>query len=189
MNILMSGNPEFGIAEQFYKLYPNTIFASRTSGYDLTVKKDQEKFAELAVEMDVVIICSALWKFNQTVLLDIVCGKCIESGSKPHIITIGSTTDRVKKGGVNLYHVQKKALRDYSNSLSLNGVWGQKSPKVSYISVGSLSNSVSAPKERKLLPIEKAAEYIKWVIEQPKWLNINEISIDPMQSDFWTNNE
>ena len=29
--------------------------------------------------------------------------------------------------------------------------------------------------------IDHAAEYIKWVIEQPKSVAINEISIDPVQ--------
>ena len=38
------------------------------------------------------------------------------------------------------------------------------------------------------MPVSKAAEYIKWVIEQPEWLNINEISIDPIQSSYWNKN-
>ena len=35
------------------------------------------------------------------------------------------------------------------------------------------------------MDINKAGEYIKWVIEQPQDININEISIDPMQNKDW----
>jgi NADP-dependent 3-hydroxy acid dehydrogenase YdfG len=35
--------------------------------------------------------------------------------------------------------------------------------------------------------IDKAAQYIKWIIDQPKELNINEISIDPVQNTRWYN--
>jgi NADP-dependent 3-hydroxy acid dehydrogenase YdfG len=31
------------------------------------------------------------------------------------------------------------------------------------------------------MDIDEAAGYIKWLIDQPKYVNINEISIDPMQ--------
>jgi NADP-dependent 3-hydroxy acid dehydrogenase YdfG len=39
--------------------------------------------------------------------------------------------------------------------------------------------------QRQCMDIDTAAEYIKWVIEQPKGLAINEISIDPMQDKYW----
>jgi NADP-dependent 3-hydroxy acid dehydrogenase YdfG len=41
--------------------------------------------------------------------------------------------------------------------------------------------------DRKCLDIDQAAEYIKWICEQPKNININEISIDPMQDQRWHN--
>lgn len=182
--MLISGNDNNNLAKSLSKIYPTAVYISRTTGYDLTKEQDQIKFAELALEHDTIIICSALWKFNQTVLLDIVYKKCVEKKHRPHIITIGSTADRVKNGKAWLYNAEKKALRDYSNTLSIGGVWGN-TPKISYISFGTLSNNQEKHPDRKCLSIDEAAQYIKWLIDQPKYININEISIDPMQDNFW----
>lgn len=180
MKIIVAGNSNYGLASCLSKLYPTAFFASRTSGFDLTTKQGQEKFASIAHEYDVIINVSALWKFNQTILLDAVYKKCVEQGKRPHIICIGSTTDRVKNSKVWLYNAEKKALRDYCNTLGLNGVW-DKSPKITLISFGSLSNVQAKHPDRKCLDIDQAALYIKWVVEQPKHICINEISIDPLQ--------
>lgn len=180
MKILVAGNKNFGLAAEIYKLYPEAFFASRTTGFDLTKNNDQKKLADLVVEYDVFINCSALYKFNQTVLLDAVYKVCTENNHRPHIICISSTTDRVKKGGAWLYNAEKKALRDYCNTLGMNGVW-DRGPKITLISFGSLTNVQAKHPDRKCLDINQAALYIKWVIEQPINICINEISIDPLQ--------
>jgi len=74
-------------------------------------------------------------------------------------------------------------LRDFSNTLAIGGVWSDELPKVSYISFGTLSNNQEKHPDRKCMDIDEAAGYIKWLISQPKYVNINEISIDPMQGD------
>jgi NADP-dependent 3-hydroxy acid dehydrogenase YdfG len=183
MKILVAGNKNFGLAAELFKLYPDAFFASRTTGYDLTANDDQKRLADLALEYDVFINCSALWKFNQTVLLDAVYKKCTENNHRPYIICIGSTTDRVKKGGAWLYNAEKKALRDYCNSLGMNGVWGV-APKITLISFGSLSNVQNKHPDRTCMNIDRAATYIKWLIEQPRDICINEISIDPLQQPY-----
>lgn len=182
-NILIAGNKDYGLAKEIYNLYPEAFFASRSSGYDLTRQDDQKRFVELIHNYKIVINCSALYKFNQTVLLDQINKYCIENNIRPHIICIGSTTDRVKKGGAWLYNAEKKALRDYSNTLGLNGVWNA-GPKVTLISFGTLSNVQQKHPTRKCMPIEVAAQYIKWIIDQPKDICINEISIDPLQVTY-----
>ena len=183
MKILVAGNKNFGLAAELFKLYPDAFFASRTTGFDLTANDDQKRLADLALEYDVFINCSALWKFNQTVLLDLVYKKCTENNHRPYIICIGSTTDRVKKGGAWLYNAEKKALRDYCNTLGMNGVWGS-APKITLISFGSLSNVQNKHPDRTCMAIDRAANYIKWLIEQPKDICINEISIDPLQQPY-----
>lgn len=183
--ILISGNKYEGVSASIGKLFDDTTYASRNTGYDLTRNEDQKRFAEAALEHDVVIVCAALWKFNQTVLLDTVVKRCAEAGHRAHIICIGSTTDRVKKGGAWLYNAEKKALRDYCNTLGISGVWGSKSPKVTLVSFGTLSNNQHKHPDRKTLNIDEAAEYIQWIIQQPDSININELSIDPMQGDQW----
>ena len=182
--MLIAGNKKFGLAAELYKLYPSANFASRSTGYDLTSKDGRTLFANVAVTHDVIIVCSALWQFEQTVVLDEVYKKLVEHGKQAHIVCIGSTTDRVKNGKAWLYNAEKKALRDYSNTLGIAGVWGT-GPKVSYISFGTLSNNQHKHPDRKCMDIAAAAEYIKWLINQPKHVNINEISIDPMQGEYW----
>jgi hypothetical protein len=182
--ILITGNPLVGMAKALASIYPDSTFVSRTTGYDLTTTKDQERCAELCLQHDVFINSSALWKFNQTVLLDAVYKKCITVGHHMHIVCIGSTTDRVKNGKAWLYNADKKALRDYSNTLALNGVWGI-GPKISYVSMGTLSNNQHKHPDRQCMDINESAKYIEWVINQPKYANINEISIDMMQDRQW----
>jgi hypothetical protein len=178
--ILISGNKNFGLAKELHKFYPDAWFASRENGYDLCKSNEQDAFAQYVTHYNTVIINSALWKFNQTVLLDKVYKKCVEENHRPHIITVGSTTDRVKNGKAWLYNAEKKALRDYSNTLALGGVWGE-GPKITYVSFGTLSNNQEKHPDRKCLDISQAAVYIKWIIDQPDDICINEISIDPKQ--------
>lgn len=182
--MIITGNKNKGLAKELFKIYPEAIFCSRETGYDLTNKQDQEKFSNLCLMHDIIINCSALWRFEQTNLLDKIYKVCVENEHTPHIISVGSTTDRVKNGKPWLYNAEKKALRDYSNTLALGGVWN-KFPKVSYISFGTLSNNQEKHPDRKCLGIDEAALYIKWLIDQPKYVNINEISIDPMQDGKW----
>ena len=82
----------------------------------------------------------------------------------------------------NIITIDRKRLdlRDYANSLGLIGVW-HSGPKISLISFGTLSNNKDKHPDRICMDIDQAAQYIKWLIDQPKDVNINEISIDPMQ--------
>lgn len=182
--ILISGNCFQGLAQALHKIYPDATFCSRLNDYELTNKKGREDFAQLSVLFDVIIVNAALWQFQQTVLLDAVYKALVEAKKQAHIVVIGSTTDRVKNGKAWLYNAEKKALRDYSNTLAIGGVWGDK-PKVSYISFGTLSNNQHKHPDRRCMDIDQAAGYIKWLIDQPQHVNINEISIDPMQDTMW----
>ena len=183
MKILISGNPNFGLAEAIGKeLNEHELtFVSRTTHkLDLTKAENQQVFAEMSIDYDIVIINSALWKFNQTLLLEAVYKKLKAEGRQTLIICIGSTTDRVMKATDWLYNAEKKALRDYCNSLGMSGVWA-KNPRVTLISFGSLSNVQEKHPDRKTIPIQSAAKYIKWILDQPAGFHINEISVDPLQ--------
>jgi len=182
--MLISGNPEQGIAQALFKLYPDATYMSRSSGHDLVERRGRESFAQEALNHDVIIVNSALWQFQQTVLLDAVYKSLKDAKKLAHIVVIGSTTDRVKNGKAWLYNAEKKALRDYSNTLAIGGVWSRM-PKVSYISFGTLSNNEHKHPDRRCMDIDQAAGYIKWIIDAPREININEISIDPMQDDNW----
>jgi len=182
--MIVSGNKGKGLAKSLYKLYQDAEFCSKSTGFDLCKKEKQYEFANRCLAHNVIINCAALWRFEQTTLLDMIYKVCVEHKHYPHIINIGSTTDRVMNGKPWLYNAEKKALRDYSNTLALGGVWDEK-PKISYISFGTLSNNQSKHLDRQTLHIDEAALYIKWLIDQPRYVNINEISIDPMQNERW----
>jgi short-subunit dehydrogenase len=184
MKILISGNPANGLAEAIaneLQDYELTFVSRTTQDLDLTKAENQQVFADMSVAYDVVIINSALWKFNQTLLLEAVYKKLKSANKQTLIICIGSTVDRVKKATDWLYHAEKKALRDYANSLGMTGVWA-KNPRVTLISFGTLSNVQHKHPDRITMPIEKAAEYIHWLLKQPAGLHVNEISIDPLQA-------
>lgn len=186
MKLCLTGNPKKGLAASIYKIYPEATFFSKSSGYDLTTKKDRERVAQEACQHDVFINNSALHNFNQTLMLQEMYANCMEWNAETHIINIGSTIDRVTGGRVWLYGSEKRALRDLSNDITRSSVWSSAPPcKVSYISFGTLSNNQEKHPTRKCIPIDEIALYIKWVIEQPRHLNINELSIDPMQGDMW----
>jgi hypothetical protein len=182
--MIVTGNKNKGLAAALFKIYPDAKYCSRETGFDLTKKEDQERFSKSCLEHDLIINCSALWRFEQTNLLDKIHKTCVEHKHAPHIICVGSTTDRVKNGKPWLYNAEKKALRDYCNTLALGGVW-DRFPKISYISFGTLSNNQQKHPDRRCLDIDQAAQYIKWLIDQPRYVNINEISVDPMQDSKW----
>jgi hypothetical protein len=178
--MIITGNPSEGVAQALHKLYPDAEFVSRATGLDLTDTDHMFEFANRCTKHDQIIINSALWRFHQTVLLDLVYKACRNANNDAHIVCVGSTTDRTKKGSAWLYNAEKKALRDYCNSLGLVGVW-HSGPRISYISFGTLSNNQHKHPDRKCMDIDVAAEYIRWILDQPAHLNINELSIDPMQ--------
>jgi NADP-dependent 3-hydroxy acid dehydrogenase YdfG len=184
MRVLITGNSTDGLSAAIGRQLEQVTFVSRTTGVDLTTKQGQDTCADMALTHDVFINCSALWRFNQTLLMETVYQNCMKFQHRMHMIAIGSTTDRVKNGKVWMYNAEKKALRDWCNTLALNGVWGQ-GPKVSYMSFGTLSNNQHKHVDRRCLDIDVAAAHVIWLMNLPKFLNINEISIDPMQDEHW----
>jgi short-subunit dehydrogenase involved in D-alanine esterification of teichoic acids len=178
--MLITGNKKYGLAEQLYKIYPAAKFLSRETGYDLTQKSTQELVAQEALEHDIFINNSALYKFEQVNLLNNVYKIAKEQNHNIFIINIGSTIDRYSKGTDWIYSAEKKALRDYSSSLGKQSVWNN-GPKVNLISFGSLSNVQHKHPDRVCMDISVAAQYVKWLVDQPSQFLINEISIDPIQ--------
>ena len=185
MKILVSGNSTTGLAQAINQVLSEheLTFMSRATGHDLTKIDAQQYFAEESLNYDVVIINSALWKFNQTLLLEAVFKKLKANNKRTLIICVGSTTDRVKKGTDWLYNAEKKALRDFANSLGIAGVWSN-APRVTLISFGTLSNNQDKHPDRRTMSLQQAASYIKWLLEQPNGVHINELSVDPLQMDL-----
>lgn len=180
--ILFTGNPNYGLAEAFSRI-EKADFISRSNNYDLCSKDGIERAKVLSLDYDVFVNSSALYNFHQTKLFDSIWNYWKLCGKSGYIVNVGSTTDRTTKGSGWIYQIEKKSLREISNQRGLLGVWGGTGIRVSYISFGSLSTPKVIEKhpDRKLLETQRAAEIIKYLIDMPADLVVNEISVDPIQ--------
>lgn len=157
---------------------------SRETGYDFS--KDPygiiKRVLELTKEADLFINLYANYFFNASVLAQKVFQQWseLENSSEKRMINIGSTTDRVQRGKTNLYHYEKRVLRELSSGLSLVGVWDH-GPKVTHLSIGTLENRSNQNPGRKCLSMPSAAGYVAWILDQPSELHVNELSVDPVQ--------
>ena len=181
-SIFITGNPKEGLAKGLASVFPKADFVSRDSGCDLETRMNMEAVAKKAIEYDVFINNSALWHFRQSLLLELVWKLAETAGKSLHIVCIGSTVDRVTKGSSWIYQQEKKALQSYCQSLALQSVWSEKTvPRVSLISFGTLENNEEKHPGRKCMSIPDAASYVKWIVDAPSNVNINEISLDRIQ--------
>ena len=188
MKILCTGNPEFGVASAIAERWPDTQFVSRTDwNYDLTQNGYKDKLANKALNYDVFINCSALWQYHQTLLLDVVYKNALKNLKRLHIVSLGSTTDRATKGSDWHYQQEKKALKSTSNALGLKSIW-TGGPRVSYITFGTLENNAHKHPGRQVMTLAEAVDLIEWVMYCPAHLNINELSVDPLQHPSWPEN-
>jgi len=191
--VLITGNKYYGLCKAICNLFDSvdTISyrtASRTNNWSLDRTDQQERLADYFVKenFDIFINNSALWKFHQIMVAEKIYSKCIEKEKSAHIINIGSTADTGVKGRTELYPAEKKALRHYNRNLTYMTIGGSNI-KSTLISPGSLTTPSVIKKhpDRKLLDTEYIAEIILWLIRQPEYVNINEISLDPIQSGFF----
>lgn len=183
-SIMVTGNPDFGVAGEIARRWPHAELVGRdTWGYDLTQESYRQKIAEKALLYDVFINCSALWRFNQTLLLDTVYKTSLKARKRLHIVCIGSTTDRATKGSDWIYQQEKKALRSTANAMGLKSIW-EGGPKVSYVTFGTLENNSHKHPGRRVMTLSEAVDAIEYVLQAPDHLNINELSLDPIQTDW-----
>ena len=188
--ILITGSRKYGLCEAICNLFdtiPDIEYetASRSNGYHLDTNDGQKKLAEKYIEgdFDVFINNSAIWKFQQVIVVEAVYNAMEEANRDGHIINIGSTADTGVKGRTWRYPTEKKALKAYNRDLTYKAMGGSNI-KTTLISPGSLTTPSVMKKhpDRKLIDVEYIAELVVWTINQPEYINVNELSIDPIQS-------
>ena len=187
--ILITGSRKYGLCEAMCNLFdtmPDIEYetASRSNGYHLDTSEGQRKLAEYYIEgnFDIFINNSAIWKFQQVMIVECVFNAMEEADRKGHIINIGSTADTGVKGRTWRYPTEKKALKAYNRDLTYKAMCGSNI-KTTLISPGSLTTTSVMKKhpDRKLIDVEYIAELVVWTINQPEYINVNELSIDPIQ--------
>lgn len=160
----------------------STVCFSRSTGYDFGDKDTIKRVINDAQDVDVFVNLYANFFFQQTMLAHQLWHHWVEQGANnKRIINVGSTTDNVRRGKVNRYHHEKLALKEMSNALGIVGVW-ENAPKVSHISFGTLHNRQEDNPGRNTMGLDLAAHYIEWLLCQPEDVNINTLSIDPIQN-------
>ena len=60
MKILITGKREYGVASALHKIYPGAMFISRNeTGHDLCKRSVHQEIAEMSLEYDIFVNCSA----------------------------------------------------------------------------------------------------------------------------------
>ena len=191
--ILITGSRKYGLCEAMCNLFdtmPDIEYetASRSNGYHLDTSEGQKKLAEKYIEgdFDIFINNSAIWKFHQVMIAECMFNAMNEADRKGHIINIGSTADTGVKGRTWRYPTEKKALKAYNRDLTYMTMGGSNI-KTTLISPGSLTTPaiIKNHPDRKLIDVEYIAELVVWIINQPEYINVNELSIDPIQDGIY----
>lgn len=185
MKLLMTGNPEYGLAEAFSRNISEPMtctFASRTNGYDLTTAGDRKRFVQASKDVDAVINNSALHNFNQVILLRDIFDGWKSDGKSGLIINIGSSADRAVKSGSWLYPIEKLALRELSCNIASDCIWNKTGIRSVYLSFGTLDTPkvVAKHPDRKKMTTAYAAEKISWMLNQPADVNFSILNVDPI---------
>ena len=187
--IAITGNPDYGLAKALAKIVSADFFSRKCGGFDFSIEAKRLEFAELSKSYSIFVNCAALWRFQQTLLLEQVYKAWVAAGHQGHIINLGSTADTPVKGSDWVYPVEKKALRAYSRNLSFASLGGHGSRpsgiRITYLSPGYLNTPGMEKKYPGVKKIETdyVASVIAWLIAQPAHINISELCLDPIQCE------
>lgn len=192
--VLITGNRNYGLCKAICDLFDTVdnidySTASRSTGWDLDKQSEQDRLATHFVDdnFNIFINNAAIWKYQQTLMLETMYQYMIDKNKSGYIINMGSTADTGVKGRTWRYPTEKKALKVYNRDLTYMTIGGSNI-KTTLLSPGSLTTPSVIKKhpDRKLIDIEYIAETILWLINQPDYVNINEISLDPIQDGIFS---
>lgn len=166
LKIISTGNPNYpGIAKAIKENFDNTMFISRSSGFDLTTNEGLAKFKEEIKSYNVFVNLSHIPNRTQEKLLKIVRDEW-ESG---HVFNIGSIAEYTCWEHYDpAYTKEKRLLRELSLELC------SKNFKTTHITVGGFQDYEDSSTSR-LDPIE-VVKVIKYILESP--INIPIIGIE-----------
>ena len=82
MKILVTGNPNFGLAESISKIYTDAKFVTKSAGFDLTSSIKQDELSNIALDYDVFVLCSYIPDYVPNILLQKVYDNCKKNNHK-----------------------------------------------------------------------------------------------------------
>lgn len=186
MKVLVTGNPNYGIAESINKNFHGHELSFYSRNYNDFDLNNPEKIAELvnvSLQFDVFINNARLAKYNQVKLYEEVYRRWALEKKQGLIINMGSTADTARDANYT-YASEKAALKKASEGGSFANNFKNSGIKVTYISVGWVATPVlnrSLPNVKKHSP-DEIALLLKWIVEYPVSSScINEIRLEPIQ--------
>jgi short-subunit dehydrogenase len=187
MRILITGNSKTNITKSITEIYEDihTVSRSVESNYtlDLTIPENINHLAKISCDYDIFINCSLIPDFGQTKILQAVWTEWKSNNKQGHIINFGSSVDYYYRPDNRLYPIEKRSLRDLNRSLSKHATWFDSKIKCTYFSFGGVSTEKTEKQwgHYSHFSCEEIASYVKWLIESPKNVNIDELHITPIQ--------
>lgn len=153
--IICTGNPKgIGIAQEIKKLYPDTFFVSRETGFDLSTSEGFAEFKKIIPNYNVLINSSFIYAGFQKELLEYTSS----IWNKGNFFNIGSIDEYKKFGGENNEWYQ------VSNDLKETALFlTDENFKVTHITVGGFQSYVKSGSEPTMHP-RHIAETIKWIL-------------------------
>lgn len=186
MKILVTGNPEYGVASGLKAILGQDhivdFVSPKHNGIDLNKQEDFRKVVDNSLAYDVIINNVRLSDYNQVKLFDSIYRKWMANRKQGQIINIGSLADNVRDK-TWAYGSEKAALKQASASGSFASIFKNTGIKVTYIAFGWVSTpaiEASEPNVKKHSP-EEIAKLIKWILDYPFNTNIIELRMEPVQ--------
>jgi hypothetical protein len=185
--ILITGNATKEITGTLVSMYPtmDTVSRSSTSTYsmDLSIKENIAELAKISINYDIFINCALVPDFGQTKILQAVWTEW-KANSKPgHIISFGSAVDYYLRPYKRKYPIEKRSLRDLNRSLSKHVTWFDSKIRTTYFSFGGVETEKTQQQwgHYNHFSIDDIAQHVKWIIDSPASMNIDELHITPIQ--------
>jgi len=186
MKILVTGNPNYGIAEAIKNTFIDhevSFYSRNYNDFDLNDPAKMAELATISLQFDVVINNARLGKYNQVKLYEEVYRRWTLEKKQGLIINIGSTADTARDANYT-YASEKAALKKASEGGSFANNFKKSGIKVTYISFGWVATPVlnrDLPNVKKHSS-DEIASLLKWIVEYPvNYTCINEIRMEPIQ--------
>lgn len=184
MKILTTGNPEFGLAFEINKIMISDFVGSHND-YDLMDDEVIKAVVEHSLNYDVFINNIRLHSFQQTKILSLVAEFWAQNKKNGKIINIGSVADRALRSTKLMeYSSEKISLKQLSTQLHYLHAHKKHTVSSTYIAFGYMNTEnchAHRIKSIKKMTVIEAANIIKWNLECPSSLAIEEIRIEPVQ--------
>lgn len=189
MKILITGNPDNDICSCIVKSIGNVDTVSRspnsTFSLDLGDVSNLNLLAEISLGYNVVINSALIPNFGQTQILQHIWTEWKSKEKSGHIISFGSAVDYYYRPDNRLYPVEKRALRDLNRSLAKHCTWFDSQIRCTYFSFGGVATEKTQRQwgHYQHFDMQEIADYVKWIVESPSSMNIDELHITPIQPE------